>query len=104
MTRLEAVALIVTAIVVPYVVALIRTKTITGRYAQWLAIGVSVIAGIASGFIGGVPASAAAWIECIFAAVGGVQFAYTAFKSIGITSNWLDALMEIGSKNDEVQQ
>lgn len=100
MTIMEAIALVVTALVVPYVVALIRNEAITGSRARWLAIGVSVLAGIVAAFVGGVPTSPAEVIECVFAAVGGVQVTYTAFRSIGVTSKWLDALMEIGTKND----
>lgn len=100
MTAIEAIALLVTALVVPYVVALIRNEAITGERARWLAVGVSVLAGIVAGLVGGIPTTIGAWVTCIFAAVGGVQVAYTAFRSIGITSRWLDALMEVGTKND----
>lgn len=96
-TWMELLALLVSAIAVPYIVALIRNQSITGRKAQWLAYGVSVLAGIASGFVGGIPATAGAWVTCIFAAIGGVQVAYTAFKGVGVTCKWLEALMEIGT-------
>lgn len=95
MTATEAIALVITAIVVPYVVALIRNETVTGTAARWLAIGVSVVAGVVAGLIGGIPATAGAWVTCLFAAIGGVQVAYTAFRSVGVTSGWLDALMDV---------
>lgn len=100
MTIIEAIALVVTALVVPYVVALIRNEAITSNRARWLAVGVSVLAGIVAGLVGGIPATPGDWVTCIFAAVGGVQVAYTAFKSVGVTSKWLTALMEVGAKND----
>lgn len=100
MTIMEAIALVVTALVVPYVVALVRNGAVTGSRARWLAIGVSVIAGIVAGFVGGIPETAGAWVTCIMAAIGGVQVAYTAFRSIGVTSKWLNALMEVGAKED----
>lgn len=94
----EAIALVVSAIVVPYVVALVRNGAVTGNRARWLAIGVSVLAGIVSGVVGGIPMTPGQWITCIMAAIGGVQVTYALFRSIGITSKWLDALMEIGTK------
>lgn len=102
MTIMEAIALVVTALVVPYVVALIRNEAITGNRARWLAVGVSVLAGIVAAFVGGVPASPADVVACVFAAVGGTQVAYTTFRSVGVTSKWLTALMEVGS-NDSVK-
>lgn len=95
MTPMEAIALLVTAIVVPYVVQLIKQQAITGNAARWMAIGVSLIAGICAGFVGGVPETVAGWVTCIFAAIGGVQVAYAAYKSVGITSKALDALANI---------
>lgn len=100
MTIMEAIALVVTALVVPYVVALIRNEAITGSRARWLAIGVSVLAGIVVGFVGGIPATPGAWITCIMAAIGAVQAAYTLFKSVGVTSRWLDALMALRKDED----
>ena len=45
--------------------------------------------------MGGVPADPGAWVTCAFAVVGGVQAAYTLFKSVGFTSKWLDALLGV---------
>lgn len=102
MTIMEEAALVVTALVVPYVVALIRNEAITGNRARWLAVGVSALAGIVAAFVGGIPTSPADVVACVFAAVGGTQVAYTAFRSVGVTSKWLTALMEVGS-NDSVK-
>lgn len=96
---MEAIALVVTALVVPYVVALIRNEAITGNRARWLAVAVSALAGIVAGLVGGVPATPGDLVACIFAAVGGTQVAYTAFRSVGVTSKWLTALMEVGTKD-----
>lgn len=101
MTIMEAIALVVTALVVPYVVALIRNEAITGNRARWLAVGVSALAGVVAAFVGGIPTSPAEVVGCAFAAVGGTQFAYTAFRSVGVTSKWLTALMEVRT-NDSV--
>lgn len=102
MTIMEAIALVVTALLVPYVVALIRNEAITGNRARWLAVGVSALAGVVAAFVGGIPTSPAEVVACVFAAVGGTQVAYTAFRSVGVTSKWLTALMEVGS-NDSVK-
>lgn len=101
MTGIEAIALLVTALVVPYVVALIKNQTLTGNKARWIAIGVSVAAGLVTAFVSGIPATPLAWISCILAAVGAVQLAYSAFKSVGITCGWLEALNTIGKDADD---
>lgn len=100
MTAIEAVALIVTALVVPYVVQLIKTEAITGNGARWLAIGVSLIAGGACAIVGGIPDTPLEWVTCIGTAIGAVQFAYAAFKSVGVTSKWLDALQALKLPKD----
>lgn len=97
MTSMEAIALIVTALVVPFVVQLIKQQAIVGNGARWIAIGVSVLAGICAGFVGGIPDNAGAWVTCILATVGGVQVAYAAFKAVGITSKWMDALANVST-------
>lgn len=91
----EVIGIIVVSIVVPYIVALIRNETIKGNTARWIAIGVSVIAGLCVGLLDGLPTTPEAIATCVFASISGVQVAYSAFRSIGITSGWLDALMEI---------
>lgn len=100
MTALEAVSLVVATIIVPFVVQLIKQQAIEGNAARWVAIGVSLIAGICAGFVGGIPDTAAAWVTCIFAAIGGVQVAYAAYKSVGITNKWLDALASLQINGD----
>lgn len=101
MNGIEAIALLITALVVPYAVALIKNKTLTGNKARWIAIGVSVLAGVVTAFVSGIPADPIAWITCIVAAIGAVQLAYSAFKSVGITCGWLDALQGIAKDSDD---
>lgn len=95
MTVMEAVVIVITILVIPYVVQLIKREAIKDNKARWLAICISLAAGIAAGLIGGIPVTTSAWVTCIFTVIGGVQVAYAAFKSVGITSKWLDALAEI---------
>ena len=51
---------------------------------------------------GGMPTDPTAWVTSVFAAVGGVQVAYAAFKAVGVTDKWLDALLAMGTpKKDD---
>ncbi len=95
MTIMQAGAAIVLSLVVPFAVQLIKTEAMTGKAARVLALACSLLAGIVTGLVGGVPAGPGAWVTCAFAVVGGVQAAYTLFKSVGITSKWLDALLGV---------
>lgn len=95
MTIMQAGAAIVLSLVVPFAVQLIKTEAMTGKAARVLALACSLLAGIVTGLVGGVPADPGAWVTCAFAVVGGVQAAYTLFKSMGITSKWLDALLGV---------
>ena len=95
MTEMQAIAAIVLSFAVPFAVQLIKTEAMTGKAARILALGCSLLAGVVTGFVGGVPADPGAWVTCAFAVVGGVQAAYTLFKSVGITSKWLDALLGV---------
>lgn len=91
-----AVCGVVVSLVVPFVVSLCTSETMSANSKRWIAIVVSIIAGVATGIITGVPTpeTFAAW--CL-ATVGGVQAAYSLFKSIGVTSHALDALSAVGS-------
>lgn len=97
MTVIEVVAAIVAVVVVPFLVNAIKTKAMTGSVARWVAMIVSVIGGIIVGLIDGIPATPEAWLTTVFAIVGGVQFAYSAFKSVGITNAWLEALLSVNT-------
>lgn len=99
MTVIEAVAAIVAVVIIPFLVNAIKTKAMTGSVARWVAIIVSVIGGIIVGLIGGMPTTPEAWLTTVFAIVGGVQFAYSAFKSVGITNAWLEALLNVNTGN-----
>lgn len=101
MTGIEALIVIMSAIVIPYVVALIRGGTISGEKARWVAFALSLAAGIVAGFVGGIPESVGAWVMCIFAAVGAVQTFYAMFKKVGVTNKWLEGLMAIRKDDDD---
>ena len=97
MTTIQLIATLISAVIVPYIVQAIKTHALSGNIARFISIGVSLLAGLATGFISGIPADPASWLTCIFAVIGGVQVAYSSFKAVGVTSKWLDALENIGS-------
>ena len=104
MTVMEAVAAIVAVVVIPFPVNAIKTNAMTGNVARWVAVIVSVIGGIIVGLIGGMPTTPEAWLTTVFAIVGGVQFAYSAFKSVGITNAWLEALLNVNTGDVDAGQ
>lgn len=101
MTEIQASLTVVTVLVVPYIVQAIKTQAMSGNAARWIAIAASVLAGALTAMAGGVPTDPASWVTSIFAAVGGVQVAYAAFKSVGVTSKWLDSLLALGDVKKE---
>lgn len=96
MTEIQAVLTVLTALVVPYAVQAVKSKAMAGNVARWLAIAISALCGALTAMAGGVPSDPSAWVTAVFSAVGGVQVAYAAFKSVGITDKWLDALLALG--------
>lgn len=100
MNVIELIAGLVVVLVIPYLVNAIKSETLTGNAARWLAIGVSVLGGVVVGLVGGIPDTPQAWFATVLAVVGGVQTAYSAFKSVGVTSKWLDALLDLPVKAD----
>jgi hypothetical protein len=96
MTEIQACLTVVSVVVVPYIVQAIKTKAMTGNAARWTAIAVSALCGALTAMANGAPADPGAWVTSVFACVGGVQVAYAAFKSVGITDKWLDALLALG--------
>ena len=96
MNEIQAALTVCTVLVVPYIVQAIKTKAMTGNVARWIAIAVSALCGALTAMVNGMPADPGAWVTSIFACVGGVQVAYAAFKPVGITDKWLDALLALG--------
>lgn len=98
MNWIEMIGLLITGIIVPYVVQLIKTEAITGSKARLLTTVISIAAGLVVFFAAGVPHTPYDLIVCLFAAGGAVQFAYSAFKAVGVTNEWLEALGAINAK------
>lgn len=96
------VAAVVVCVVLPYIVNLCKKASWPTNAKRWIAIVVSAVVGICAGIIAGAPTpeTLATWV---FGVIGGVQIAYSAFKSIGVTSTWLDALEGIGVKDGSLE-
>lgn len=93
-------ATLILCVVIPYVVNLCKKAEWSTSAKRWIAIVFSVIAGVATGLLSGMP-TAETLVTWSLAVVGGVQIAYAAFKAIGVTSNLLDALEGVGSKTSK---
>lgn len=91
------IATLVICVIMPYVVNLCKKSQWDKNVKRWLAIGVSLLVGVATGVISGIP-TPETFVTWVLAVIGGTQVAYSAFKTIGVTSGWLDALEGIGSK------
>lgn len=100
MAWIQPVAALVLAIVIPFVVNLCTTSITSGTTKRLVAIAFSLVAGVATAFLTGIP-TPENLVTWAFAVIGGVQTAYTAFKAVGVTSNALEALQGIGNKADE---
>lgn len=88
---------IVIAIVIPFAVNLCTTTNCSGQTKRIIALVFSMAGGVACGFLSGMP-TPETLLTWMLAVLGGVQTAYTAFKSVGVTSNWLEAALNIGVK------
>ena len=85
---------LILVLVLPFVINLVKNSTWDSSVKLWVAIIFSGLAGLATGLIGGIPDSGTL-VTWVLSVVGGVQVAYTACKSAGVTSKWLDALENI---------
>lgn len=91
-----AIAGLISAFVLPFVIALIKRNQWSENVKRWVAIIVTVLVGIAAGILFGIPTPETLAVF-VAAVCGAMNVAYALFKSIGITVNWLDALSDIGS-------
>ena len=104
MTVMQVIAAIVVVVVLPFLVNAIKTKAMSGNVARWVAIVASIVGGVIVGFVGGMPTTPEGWLTTVFAVVGGVQVAYSAFKSVGITNAWLEALLNVNTDKEQLEQ
>lgn len=99
MTWTTAIAGAVLALGIPYVVALMARQNWSSTVKRCVAIAASCVAGVATAIITGTPTPETLVLYAL-AVIGGVQAAYSAFKAIGVTSSWLDALGAVGAPKD----
>lgn len=98
---MEYIGLLVTSvcgIVIPWVVQLIKSKTIIGSKALVLSIALSIIGAIVTGLASGIPIDPASWSAFVILVVVSVQGFYSMFKAAGVTSRWMDALLAVDVK------
>lgn len=93
------IATLIICVVLPYVVNLCKKTQWSTNTKRWIAIVLCLIVGVATGIISGIP-TPETLVTWVLAVIGGTQVAYSAFKSIGVTSGWLDALEGVGSKTE----
>ena len=103
MIWIQPIAALILAVAIPFAVNVCTTEATSSTAKRWIAVVASLVAGIATAFISGVP-TPETLVTWALAVVGGVQTAYTAFKSVGVTNEWLEALKGIGNKNEGAGQ
>ena len=91
---MQAIAAIVLSFAVPFAVQLIKTEAMTGKRAHPGA-GLLAPGGRRDRLRGRRARRPGRMGHVRLRVVGGVQAAYTLFKSVGITSKWLDALLGV---------
>lgn len=91
---------LILVVVLPYIVNLLKNDYWSADVKRWFAICISVIAGVATGLLSGLPTNETL-VTWVLAVIGGTQVAYSMFKAIGVTSGWLDALEGIGSNTEK---
>jgi hypothetical protein len=97
---LPAIAAVITSLLIPFAVNLCTTANFGATTKRIVAIIFSILGGVAAAIGSGFPTPETLVVWCL-AVVGGVQVAYTAFKAVGVTNKWLDALVNIGVKPKE---
>lgn len=101
MTTIQAALAVISSVILPFIIQAIKSEAMGGNAARWVAIAVSALCGALTAMANGIPTDPSAWVTSIFACVGGVQVAYAAFKSVGITDKWLDALLALGDIKED---
>ena len=102
MTTIQAALAVISSVVLPFIIQAIKSEAMGGNAARWLAIAVRAPNSADAAIANGIPTDPGAWATAIFACVGGVQVAYAAFKAVGVTDKWLDALLAMGTpKKDD---
>lgn len=97
---IQPVCTLVISVLVPFVVSLISTDSMSSGMKRLIAIIISLLAGLATALATGVP-DASSLVAWVLAALGGTQAAYSLFKGVGVTSHLLDAVESVGNKDTD---
>lgn len=90
---------VVVSVVLPFIINLCKNQNWSANVKRWVALIVSAIVGVCAAFLAGMP-TPETLVQWVLSVIGGVQMAYAAFKSIGVTSGWLDALEGVGGGSE----
>lgn len=95
MEWVSGIAALIIVVLLPFFVNLCTTGAVSSNAKRWIVIIISILVGLATGITAGLP-TPETLVTWVLACLGGVQLAYSAFKAIGITNTWLDALQGVG--------
>ena len=96
MNWIVAIALVITSVVLPFMVALAVKATWSANVKRFIAILISVLVGFATAAPLGIP-TPETLMTWVLAVVGGMHVAYSLFKKSGVTVAWMEALNAIGT-------
>ena len=87
----------VLTVLLPFVVALIARMEWSSNAKSWLATGLALVVGVAAVLTTDIAITPENLALVVAVVRGGVQIVYDLFRNVGITSKWLDALLQLGS-------
>ena len=85
-------------LVLPYLVQFAASRSWPSAWKLAFAIAVSALFGVLGALVASGMPSAAVLTVWMGAVILGTQVTFRAFKAIGVTSSWLDALLALGSE------
>lgn len=100
MEWVSGIAALIIVVLLPFFVNLCTTDAVSSNAKRWIVIIISILVGLATGITAGLPTPETI-VTWVLAVIGGVQLSYSAFKAIGITNTWLDALQGVGVDNNK---
>lgn len=95
-----ALQILVVSVILPFVIAFFKRCEWNTDVKRWFAYGISAIVAVLV-VLAAWPINPETLVPTVLGCVGGVQVVHLAFKSIGITSNLLEALDEVGGSNED---
>ena len=95
-----ALQILVVSVILPFVIAYFKRCEWSTDVKRWFSYGLSALVAVLVA-LAAWPLEPETLIPTVLGCVGGVQIVHIAFKSIGITSNLLEALDEVGGSNED---